>query len=410
MKKIVTLLLVLTLVFVFVASCDNGSKSNEPAASKQPPPKEIGMYDPNYDYNANPRYKVVYIVSSNTSGLYTASSYAFAHWASVMNIDFQGMLDFAGDDDALMSQLPQLARDHDGLLMDASATTYDRVAEIMQETGTPWMSFMAAPRDYSIDTTPLLNTYVGFDQVDVGKYFADYLVDKAKATWPGVPLSEFGFITVDFSTAPPLHEREMGCHARLLEIEPDLATNRYFVADTSINFFDAVTSQQVVSAVLSMNPEIKRWIIFAEIDDMAQGAAAALDLMGYTDDSWVSAFGGTALHNQWDAGSQDAWKSAIYLPQTIFTEPVICALYAYMNGDATPETIFPEWKNVHEDTSHGSFATRMLPFYEILYDNYKHMLKWSDIYSGANFFPDYPSEGITRDSYSNTVPIPASYK
>ena len=446
MKKALSIILVALMLFVLVA-CDNGTSTNTPATSSPAPSDssaptssappttssappsssapaepstppdntatgEIGMYNPDYDYGANDRYKIVYLVSNNTSGLYTETGKSFEHWASLSNVDYQGLLDFGGDIDAFFSQLPQLARDYDGLVMDADSNVYDRVAEVLEPTGTPWMSFMAAPRDYTLDAAPLTHPYIGFEQYDVGAFHAEYLINKAKETWPDVDLSEFGFITVDYSAAPPLHEREVGAYDKVMEIAPEFINEgRYFVADTAtLGLFTADISQQVVNSVLSMNPQITRWLVFGEIDDMAQGAAAALDLMGYNDDSWVTAFGGTALQQQWDTGRQSAWKSANYLPQSIFTEPIYFTLYAFMNGDATPETIFPEWKNKNEDTTHGSFATRLLPYYEILFDNYKHVLKWSDLYANSNIFPNYPTEGITRDDFSVTLPVPAFYK
>ncbi|MDR0490003.1 MAG: hypothetical protein LBH28_01985 [Oscillospiraceae bacterium] len=435
MKKILALVLALTMVFVFVAACDNnnGTSSSPPVSSTPPangnetpsstppsaspdgpidnaPTGEIGMYDPNYNYSANKTYKIIYLVSNNTSGLYTESGKSFAHWASMSNVDYQGLQDFAGDTDAFFSSLPQLARDYDGIIMDADATMYDRVYEVMEPIGTPWMSFMGAPRDDN-GLGALMHPYIGFEQYDVGAKHAEYLYEKAKVTWPSVPMSDFGFISVDWSVAPPVHARETGAHDKLMELDADMATNRYFVADAgSLGPPTSDNAQQLVSTVLSMNPGIKYWIIFGEIDDLAQGAAAAIDLAGLTDTTWVTTFGGTALQQQWDAGRQDAWRSANFLPQVIFTEPIFFSLYAFMNGDATPETIFPEWKNVHEDTKYGSFATRLLPWYEILFDNYKHMLKWSDVYAGSNIFPDYSADGISRDDFSNTVPIPANYK
>jgi len=404
------------MVLVFVAACggsDSGSDSGSaPAERTNPQTTSIGMYNPDYDYSLNQRYKVTYVVSNNTSGLYTASSGAFAHWASLMNVEYNGMLDFGGDDDALFSQLPQLARDNDGLLFDADANTYDRVYEIMKGTGTPWHAFMGAPRDYSIDGNPLVSPYVGFEQYDVGAFFANYMREKAPDFFPGVPMSEFGFMVVDFSVAPPLHQRMEGCRDTLAASGWNM--DRFFVADTAIAFFDADTSRDVVSAVLAMNPDIKYWLIFAEIDDMAQGAAAALDLAGLGDTSFVSAFGGTALQMQWDAGRQDAWRSAQYLPQTIFVEPIFCSLYAFMNGDATPETIFPEWKNKNENQHYGHFSTRLLPWYEILFENYQYMIRWSDVYAGSNLYPNYPLEingrPIARDDFSTTVPIPAHFR
>jgi hypothetical protein len=370
---------------------------------------EIGMYDPDYDYNANTRYKVQYVVLA-TQGLYEAFSDAFEHWATQMNIEYLGMQEYGGDKDAYLSNLPTLAKATDGLLVDPDSQMYTRVAEILDELGHPWMGCMAAPRDYEAEGMPLIHPFVGFDNYQVGTIFPPKLLEYKDKLWPDVPLDDFGFITVDFSTAFPLKQREMGAKDTLAQVAPDLL-DRYFVADTSINTFDVDTSSQVVSTVLSQNPDIEYWLVFAEVDDMAKGAAAALDTMGLTDNSAVMTFGGTGLQLQWDEGRQDAWRAACYLPQTIYAEPIIGALYAFMNGDATPETIWPEWVNANDKGGpDANYASRLLPYYWIEYDNYKAMIKWSDLYAGSNYFPDYPADGLTRDSYSSQVTIPDYYK
>jgi len=367
------------------------------------------MYDPDYDYSANPRYKVTYLCANNVSGLYSESDRAFAHWAGMMNVDYKGMIDFAGDNDGMLSQIPQIARDNDGLIFDAEQTYYPRIAEIMKETGVPWMSFMAAPRDYEIEGAPLMAPYVGFEQKDVGAFFGEYLYNKAATEWPGVPYSDIGFIVVDFSGVQALHDRAEGAREALEKLDPDMEANRYFPADTADTFFDADSSREVVSKILAENPGITYWLVFAEIDDMAIGAAEALEAAGLTDTSFVSAFGGTPLLQQWEAGIQTAWKSAQFLPQVIYTEPIFGALYAFMNGYATPESIYPEWKNVHESTRYGSYATRLLPWYEMTYDNYKHLLEWSDVYADSNIF-DFPDDGIDRDDFDVFIPVPDNYK
>lgn len=431
MKKVLAIILVL-LIALSLFACNKESaappseapsdtsaapppaSSNTPATPSEGPtvnPEggEIGMYDPNYDYNANPKYKVQYVVLA-TQGLYEAFSDAFAHWASVMNLEYLGMQEYGGDKDAYLSNLPTLARAADGLLVDPDSQMYTRVAEILNEEGCPWMGCMAAPRDYEAEGMPLIHPFVGFDNYQVGTIFPPKLLEYKDKLWPDVPIEDFGFITVDFSVAFPLKQREMGAYDTLKQIAPDML-DRYWVADTSINTFDVDTSSQVVSTILAQQPDIEYWLVFAEVDDMAKGAAAALDTMGYTDNSVVMTFGGTGLQIQWDEGRQDAWRAACYLPQTIYAEPIIGALYAFMNGDATPDDIWPDWVNVNDCGGEGkSYASRLLPFYWIEYDNYKAMIKWSDIYAGSDYFPDYPAEGLTRDSYSSQVVIPDYYK
>ncbi len=415
MKKILAIVLVLLMALtLFACNKPAASDTSEPPASTSETPTEakpsnipdtptveptvnpfggeIGMYDPEYDYSANPTYKVQYVVLA-TQGLYEAFSDAFEHWATMMNIEYLGMQEYGGDKDAYLSNLPTLATNADGLLVDPDSQMYTRVAEILDEQGCPWMGCMAAPRDYEADGMPLIHPFVGFDNYAVGTIFPPKLLEYKDKLWPDVPTEEFGFITVDFSVAFPLKQREMGALDTLKTLEPDMAENRYWVADTAINTFDVDTSSQVVSAILSQHPEIEYWLVFAEVDDMAKGAAAALDSIGLTDNSVVMTFGGTGLQIQWDAGVQDAWRAACYLPQTIYAEPIIGALYAFMNGDATAEDIWPNWVNVNDKGGPDhNYASRLLPYYWIEYDNYKAMIKWSDIYAGSNYFPDYPAE------------------
>ena len=429
MKKILAIVLVLLMALSLFAcnkeTTPEDTTSEAPAETSSEAPSnvpdvpsaeptvnptggEIGMYDPDYDYASNTTYTVQYVVLA-TQGLYEAFSDAFAHWATMMNINYLGMQEYGGDKDAYLSNLPTLAENCDGLLIDPDSQMYTRCAEILDEVGCPWMGCMAAPRDYEAEDMPLLHPFVGFDNYQVGTIFPPKLLEYKEMLWPDVPLEEFGFIEVDFSVAFPLKQREMGCYDTLMTLAPDMAENRYFIADTAINTFDVDTSSQVVSTVLSQNPGIEYWLVFAEVDDMAKGAAAALDTMGLTDNSCVMTFGGTGLQIQWDAGVQDAWRAACYLPQTIYAEPIIGALYAFMNGDATPETLWPNWVNANDAGTSGSYASRLLPYYWIEYDNYQTVIRWSDIYAGSDYYPEYSSEGITRDTYSSQVIVPDYY-
>lgn len=364
---------------------------------------EIGMYDPNYDYNANPRYKVCYYVLT-TGVLYEAFGEAFKHWCSVMNLEYGGMIDAGGDKDLYLSNMVTLANEYDGLLIDPDAEQYTRCAEILDEAGTPWMGCMAEARDYTQEGAPLMHPFCGFDSYAVGEIMADYLWNYAQNNWD-VDISEVAFATVDFSTSPPLHQREIGFRNKLLKYDATIA-DRYWTADTSIAMFDVDTSNTVMSSLLAEHPEYEYWCVFGEIDDMAQGAAGAFDTAGLTDTAAVVTFGGTGLQLQWDAGMQDAWVAACYLPQTIYAEPIIGALYAFMNGDATAETIWPEWVPAYEPVP---YAMRRLPSFWIEYETYKHVIRWSDIYAGSDFYASYPSEGITRDDFSTKMPIPESY-
>ncbi|MBQ9858431.1 MAG: hypothetical protein IJO77_05450 [Oscillospiraceae bacterium] len=369
---------------------------------------EIGMYDPNYDYNANPKYKIAYYVLA-TGVLYEAMGDAIEHWCTMMNLEYGGMLDCGNDKDAYLSNLQTLATEYDGLLIDPDGEQFTRCAEILDEQGTHWMGVMGAARDFTKEGAPLMHPYVGFDQYQIGVICGDYLVKYYQKQYPDVDPSEIAWIGTDFSTFPLFHSRQQGFYDTVVAHDPTIA-DRYFTGDVAAIGLTTDAGSQVVAAVLSEHPEYEYWMCYGLIDDISMGAAIAFDVAGLTDTCATVTFGGTGLQLQWDAGIQDSWVAACYLPQTIYAEPIIGALYAFMSGQATPETIWPEWVPNNEIVP---YAMRSLPAFWIEYENYQHMIRWSDIYAGSNFYSEYPDEvngqPITRDDFSVSVPIPEGY-
>ena len=89
------------------------------------------------------------------------------------------------------------------------------------------------------------------------------------------------------------------------------------------------------------------------IDDFAQAAASVIDQRGLTDNSCVVVFGGSGLQMQWDAGQQDSFRYALFTSQNLYAEPIIGAVYAYLNGWATPDSIWPSWIMPHDHGKDG---------------------------------------------------------
>ena len=430
--KILSLLIVLAMVVALIAAC-NGGTTTDPTdppttAPTQAPDgddddgpeggaidgeivyieNEIGMFNLDYDYFANPRFRVQYVIL-NFSGLHDTFHRAFTSWAERANVEYLGFIEFSNDADQFMMSLPMLAEGADGLVLDPDQQMYNRIAEVLADLGTPWMSGMAVPQDMETEGFPLMHPYAGFNQDFIGRQFPSHIINGARRMWPDVPLNEFGFIVIDHSTVFALHQRALGALASLEENYSEYFTlgENLFVADTSIGMWDIDTSNDVVSAILAMNPQITRWLAFGLVDTQAQGAALALDMAGYEDDSYVSAFGGEGARLMWDAGQSSAWRSAGSSATMVFGEPIFFALYAFMAGHATPETLWPEWVNCADGEVYPS---RLIPFFWVTQENYRYVYAWGDVYGGSNLFPEYSREGITHDTFSARVPIPAFYR
>jgi hypothetical protein len=307
-----------------------------------------------------------------------------------------------------MMALPTIAARNDGLLIDADQMQKGAVAELMRELGVPWMSPMGVPQNMEVDGFPLLHPYAGFHQQFTGEMMAAHIMEQYFELWPDVPLSEFGVILVTHSVSFALHDRVQGAWNFIYNNYPELH-GRMFWADTSIGFWDIDTSNDVVSAVLAMNPAIERWLVVGAVEGQAQGATLALDGFGFTDTSAVIASGAEAYRRLMDAGQRTAWRTAGSSGFMLNTEPIFFALYAFMMGEATPETIWPEWVNCAQGEV---FPLRIVPYYFLTEDTYREFFAWTDVYSGANLFPEYAEyrEGLARDSFPTRMAIPSWYR
>jgi hypothetical protein len=146
------------------------------------------------------------------------------------------------------------------------------------------------------------------------------------------------------------------------------------------------------------------------IDDLAQAAAAVIDQQGLTDNSCVVTFGGSGLQMQWDQGQFDSFRYALFTAQNLYAEPIIGAVYAYLNGWATPDTIWPSWVKYDDHGGEGrSLPQLRLPTVWLEPDTYKHYLEWTDMYAKADAYP-YSQEGINIDDFTPFIEVPADYK
>lgn len=377
------------------ASDDASSASSAPIAADS----NIGRFDPSTDYSKNTRYKVVYMMSQ-AGVLYDMFNKAFASWAERANCDYSSF-SANNDNDLFVTTIETMASQGvNGFLFDADTTIYPRVVEVVNDLNIPWMTGMAEALDSDGNRA---HPVVGFDQTKFGVDMANYTIDYAKKNWPDAKPEEIGMLSIDFSLSPQVHERTLGAQKTFKEAGfPD--ANFITVDSASTGSFSAEIGANLSTPAFASNPNIKYWLVCAAFDDFADGATAAAKQAGIEKNCVITACGGSSLIAHWDAGEDSCWKSAIYSAQVLFGEGIFFALYAFMNGDATPETIFPEWI---DHSTNQKYAYVNLPTFTIEKDNYKEYLEWVDSYSGMNTSPyDADYKGTEFDSKGTP---PASY-
>ncbi len=340
----------------------------------------VGYYDPNYDYNANPTYKVVYMTYI-TGVIYDLFSKAFGEWSNLADVEFSDYCSNNDNDLFITTIETYAAQGVNGFLFDGDNTIYPRINELMNELELPYMTCLAQAFD---DDGNRCHPFVGFENTDYGVLMAEWVIDYANENWTDAQPGEIAMISLDFSVSPQIHDRTVGAQEIWNEVYPDYPDS-FFIADgVSTQLMNAETAYNLVGPILSANAEYKYWLFCACCDDYADGAVRAAEQAGMVDNYVATACGGAGLINHWDAGESSAWKSSAYTAHTLFSEPMFFALYAFMSGQATPETIYPDWI----DHSTGqTYAYVMIPSFVIEEDNYKEYMEWVDSYTGINWSP-----------------------
>jgi len=483
MKRLIALLLVICMAFVVLSACKSDDSSSSSGSSGNSPsgdsssgsssgggaktggdwPKEVAYFDSGFDYSSKESYKVAYLVPQASSFLYDEFDKAFASWAKRINVDYRGMIAAGSADTEAFLSLVQTHIDQgfDGILIDGDGNTYMTILEKAQEAGVAIMFCMGKPQDYGYaymyGDTYLVGRfmwpYIGFDNTYAGSSMMKKLISWKNETWPDVPWEKVGVACVGYSGMGILFERVQGARMAWVEQNPDFgpylpgATDNpknFFLADMSAaGGFDAGTAAQLITQILTVPSDIEVWLMPCAVDDNAMGAAQAADLLGLTEKSCAACFGGSNLPVQWDAGIDNAWRYAEFTAQTIYAEPIICALWAMMSGQAEPEEIWPEWRviwdkgDVFEMTNEKhaifqdasilklgddgkpivleehNFGQARLPTQWLEKETYKDYLAWTDLYAyGDNtdeyHYGQYPK--ITDlNMFSARTSVPASY-
>lgn len=337
----------------------------------------VGFFDPTIDYVSQKKYKVAYL-TADYSIMYDLMSMEFEKWAERLNCDYSFYS--ASDTDVFFSIVEEYAaQGYNGLLVDPDYDGYQRTSEIMNELGMPWMLGMTA--QHNLHGKDLLHPSILYDNANMGVQMATWVINYAKKTWPNAAENQIGMISLDYSIVQVIHERTTGAQSVWNATYPGQKSH-FFIADGSdIGDLTEDTAYSLTANILAANPSIKYWLICPFFDDYAIGADRAVTDKGLASQSVVTSCGGANLINNWDQGKNSCWKSAVYTPTAFYAEPMICGLYALMNGKATPDTLFLAWINKNAG---DKYATLMMPTIMITQDNYKEYLEWVDVYTGFN--------------------------
>jgi ABC-type sugar transport system substrate-binding protein len=317
----------------------------------------------------------------------------------------------AADDADFMNQLATLKQQgYDGVIIDPNALLYKQAADILDEQGLPWNGCMGTAIEFTetYESLGLIHPYIGFDDKTIARMSVDKLVEHARTNWPGVGFDEIGFITLDFVIAYQLSLRATSAVEQWQNVYGGTGDNT-FVGDPG-QMLATDDSRNAVVSIVSAHPEFDYWLVYGVIETMALGAASGLEEQGIDTDHCAAAYmGGNGAEIQWAQGQDTAVKYVLDVPTIIYAEPLFFTVYAFVNGGATPETIYPSWRN--PDPYYGQ-RYAMLTLAPLWKDatNYNDIAAWANAYIGVYYYyAGETSRPVTADSFSLYADPPSNF-
>ncbi|SHI03502.1 hypothetical protein SAMN02745823_02053 [Sporobacter termitidis DSM 10068] len=394
MKKVISACFAILLIFSLfacsgkVAGDNTGSPSptspstspsaaspSASAASPTPsaPTDSIGIYDPDKDYSSREPYKVVYL-SYQAGAFGQTIDDNFKGWSTLLNLDYAHMDAQTMDD--FYNQLQVYAdQGYDGYILDGDPTTGSRTLDLTKELGIKnWMTATSALKN---DDGTMMWPAVTLDSEAIGEKQTQWLYNNYTEYFGEIDTKQLGYIYVDYSVIPNLHESEVGAENKFKELFKDIYPGNFFVADLAGEQFTADAAYNKVSPIMSSHSEIKYWMIAADNELYGTGAARAQEALGYTSKNAITiSINGDSLYTSWDTGYDGCWVAAVCSPMKMFTGPIINALVSMMDGGVTAETLWPEYVAAGNKYAENKVLTEVLTK-----DNYKAYLAEVDKYA-----------------------------
>lgn len=229
-----------------------------------------------------------------------------------------------------------------GFICMSDGTISNRILEIVTEAGIPLVS----------DSTNLVDSATGkllapgceLNAYDCGSLCSQWIVENYEAEgFADVDVSTLGFIVATYNAIPSFIDRAQGAIDSFSAGFPDC--ENIFAADTvNQGELTAEAAYTETAAILSAHPDITTWFIVGILDDLAQGAARAVEEASIEDNVIITSVGGEVLVQEWESGYEGCWKACAFFSGADFANALWPALKSVLDDGVALEDLFPDWK------------------------------------------------------------------
>ena len=369
-------------------------------------PDEVGFFDPDYDYTANPRYKVCTYADGRYTNIEKYDA-AIAHWCEKMNIQYDGLIMSKNIDE--QKELEQIAQEYDGVILITSQNYNNAMyAEILNNSDCAWMSYWEM-RDNDTEGAPILRPALSYGDRGVTQ-LVSYMKTYIDENLADVDPSEIGIVYTSYTNLVIAEEMEQ---VFLDEIKTQLP--EFWGDMSSVNPADwgslarvelntgtiDYSYEYLFNKAIYENPQFKYWLFVPLINPSPiYDVSYSIEENGLAETSAV--FNRTDAYEVWQVNGYEVYEAVCTLPLVLDVEPIVGALYAFMNGDAEPETIWGGDENGFGTCEIDSFCL-------VTKENHVDFLRKINEYAGGTVYDlgeETASEGeeYTDEFYEPTAP------
>ncbi len=359
MKKILSVLIALLMVFSLFACGNDSENTTSPEESSTPPstapesnppeesqsPESNAPADPSENADEIGFFYALDPASRDTYNIVFAYPRPMTLMQNVTNVleELAPKLNYnisttTGDNDidVYIQNLEVLAtQGTDGFINVIDPTASDRIVEVLDEIGLPYIAFLNTVKD---EDGHAIVPCVALDGYASGQMEIQWLYDNYKTYWGDIDTSKIGLIDITWSANTEFEDRYNGALNKFKELFPD--NDKIFTADGITGGMDADTGFNITSPIFTANADVKYWFVASCLEMYAQGTARAAESIGIEDNVLVTDVGSDVLSAEWDNGYDGCWVSCVAISDYQYTVPTICGLISLIDGQSTPESLW----------------------------------------------------------------------
>ena len=235
-------------------------------------------------------------------------------------------------------------RGYDGAIITAQYEIQERVTELLNEAGIPWICFINMLTD--ADGHTVAPTVV-LDQYTAGEATMRWLIDNYKEYWGDIDTSKIGCMGITMSISLDIFSRTSGQRDLF---EATFPGNQFLILDTvslgasGTAFMSAESAYDLVTAAVAANPDVEYWFVVGGGEQFGPGAARAMEAFGRTlSNTLICTVHSGANITDWQSKPPDVECmniASVYISDMLYGAPALSGVIALIEGRETKDTLW----------------------------------------------------------------------